>query len=87
MWDAGAGGCCDVELIRELMKMGLVTVHGIGIGRGRVMVGPTCDRGGVAVVRVLQHNNCGFYNNCTPKRCLHISVHFQTNGLENNRFT
>jgi hypothetical protein len=25
--------------------------------------------------------NSGFCNNCTPKRCLHISVHFQTNAL------
>jgi hypothetical protein len=29
---------------------------------------------------VLLHNG-GFCNNCTPKRCLHISVHFQTNAL------
>jgi hypothetical protein len=77
---------CEVELIRELLKMVLVTVHGIGIDRGRVIVGPNCDNGGVAVVRKLQHNG-GFCNNCTPKRCLHISVHFQTNGLENTLFT
>ncbi len=29
----------------------------------------------------------GFCNNCTPKRCLHISVHFLTNALQNTLFT
>jgi hypothetical protein len=29
---------------------------------------------------VLLHNG-GFCNNCTPKRCLYISVHFKTNAL------
>jgi hypothetical protein len=29
---------------------------------------------------VLLHNG-GFCNTCTPKRCLHISVHFKTNAL------
>jgi hypothetical protein len=29
---------------------------------------------------VLLHSG-GFCNNCTSKRCLHISVHFQTNAL------
>ncbi len=30
---------------------------------------------------VLLHNG-GFCNNYTPKRCLHMSVHFQTNALK-----
>ncbi len=29
---------------------------------------------------VLLHNG-GFFNNCNPKRCLHISVHFKTDAL------
>ncbi len=32
------------------------------------------------VLVVVIHNG-GFFNNCTPKRCLHIPVHFQTNAL------
>jgi hypothetical protein len=32
------------------------------------------------LLTVLLHNS-GFCNNCTPKRCLHKKVHFQTNAL------
>jgi len=32
------------------------------------------------LLTVLLHYG-GFFNNCTPKRCLHISVHFKTDAL------
>jgi hypothetical protein len=35
----------------------------------------------LTILRMVLLHNGGFCNNYTPKQCLHISVHFQTNTL------
>ncbi len=84
-WDSGSinvGRLQQTETLdpqrtepREVALIGvLLSVAAIGDGQNLF-----CD--GSRKWRVLLLHNGGFFNNCTAKRCLHISVHFKTDAL------